>query len=187
MNPYRGLTPKSTGSARNALGPSRGRLEEVVIDFCRQLLDRRSHRAFKKSLERGFVFRVHGEGSIPIEEVMKVVSPFLASVRGFQFRFADILMNEDGTRIVSRWQVRGQFKGLKPTISCPASLTFSGVTVWSVGPGGKLCEAWIERGTWAWLRRIYRGYRDWMWAVELGVVTEAELDCDSDREYKRTP
>jgi len=163
----------------NSPKPKENHPERLVINFCRELLTRRSRRLPERYIEDGFQVRTGGERSLPIKDLVEAMLPFLSSVKCLRIHITDMHVNEDGTRVVSHWQVRGRFMGLKAARSCRTSLSFGGVAVWSMHKGGKLTDFWIDQETWEWLRRLYQAFCESIADVDAGPRPRAEFQRKS--------
>jgi steroid delta-isomerase-like uncharacterized protein len=80
---------------------------------------------------------------------------FKAWIRDFrekidEFRIVPIetFQNHDGSRVVSRWEVRGKNNGILNTAPDRREISFTGTAVWAVSEDGKLLHNWVERASW---------------------------------------
>ncbi|MGW9130140.1 ester cyclase [Streptomyces sp. NPDC055681] len=88
-------------------------------------------------------------GSIEGREKFKAwVAAFLDQVHDLRLEVVESFQNEDGSRVASRWIVRGRNNGLLGTEPDGQSISFSGTAVWAVREDGKLQHNWVERATW---------------------------------------
>ena len=57
----------------------------------------------------------------------------------------DLVQNEDGSRVASRWRVTGRNNGLMGTEPNGAPFEMTGPAVWEIGEDGRLRHNWVER------------------------------------------
>jgi SnoaL-like polyketide cyclase len=57
----------------------------------------------------------------------------------------DLVQNQDGSRVASRWRVTGRNNGLMGTEPNGAPFEMTGTAVWEIGADGRLRHNWVER------------------------------------------
>jgi hypothetical protein len=83
------------------------------------------------------------------------VKEFLSKITDLEFDIIESFQNEDGSRVASRWRVRGRNNGILGTAPDQRSIEFTGIAVWAVRPDGKLQHNWVERSAW----ELYQGLK----------------------------
>ena len=87
---------------------------------------------------------------------------FKAWVGEFQRRLLDatnetleVIANEAGDRVVSRWICRGRNNGIFDLPPDGRAVAFTGIAIWRVRDG-RLAECWVERAAWEAYRDLTR-------------------------------
>ncbi|MBN9522900.1 nuclear transport factor 2 family protein [bacterium] len=82
------------------------------------------------------------------------VRDFLATVLDLEFETVESFQNADGSRVASRWRVRGRNNGVFGLPPDGRPIEFTGTAVWAVRADGQLLHNWVERGAWEACRRL---------------------------------
>lgn len=82
------------------------------------------------------------------------IKEFLGKINDFDFDVIETFQNEDGSRVASRWRVRGKNNGILGTPADQRPISFTGTAVWAVGEDGKLLHNWVERASWELFQRL---------------------------------
>jgi predicted ester cyclase len=72
------------------------------------------------------------------------VRAFSSTIRDLRLTSLDMFSSADGTRVVSRWVVKGFNNGVLGSPADDRPIQFSGIAVWEV-KSGKLAHNWVER------------------------------------------
>jgi len=70
------------------------------------------------------------------------------------FETIESFQNVDGSRVASRWRVRGRNNGLFGLPPDGRPIEFTGTAVWALGADGKLLHNWVERSAWETYQRL---------------------------------
>jgi predicted ester cyclase len=77
-------------------------------------------------------------------------------VHDLELEVVESFQNQEGTRVASRWKVRGRNNGVLGTEPDGGPIEFSGTAVWEV-EDGKLVHNHVERATWELHQRLTLG------------------------------
>ncbi|WP_084215846.1 ester cyclase [Pseudonocardia spinosispora] len=95
-----------------------------------------------------FVITSGGERVEGRENFKAWVAAFLATIDDLELEVVETFQNHDGSRVASRWRVRGRNNGILGTVPDGQPLSFTGTAVWAVREDGKLLHNWVERASW---------------------------------------
>ncbi|HEY4316574.1 MAG TPA: nuclear transport factor 2 family protein [Herbaspirillum sp.] len=70
---------------------------------------------------------------------------FNERINGLEFDVLETFQNEDGSRVASRWRVRGRNNGMFGLPPDQRAVDFTGTAVWQIRADGKLMHNWVER------------------------------------------
>ena len=76
------------------------------------------------------------------------VKGFLAKINDFEFEVVETFQNAGGTRVASRWVVRGKNNGVLGLAPDQRPISFTGTAIWAVREDGMLLHNWVERAAW---------------------------------------
>ena len=76
------------------------------------------------------------------------VREFQSKILDLKFETIESFQNADGSRVASRWRVRGRNNGLFGLPPDGRPIEFTGTAVWALGADGKLLHNWVERSAW---------------------------------------
>ena len=76
------------------------------------------------------------------------VIDFQSKITHLEFDILDTFQNAEGTRVASRWQIRGKNNGILGTKPDQRDIGFTGTAVWAVRHDGVLLHNWVERSAW---------------------------------------
>ena len=79
---------------------------------------------------------------------------FLSKILDLEFETIESFQNADGSRVASRWRVRGRNNGMFGLPSDGRPIAFTGTAVWAVRADGKLLHNWVERSAWELYKRL---------------------------------
>jgi predicted ester cyclase len=82
------------------------------------------------------------------------VREFQSKILDLAFETIESFQNADGSRVASRWRVRGRNHGLFGLPLDGRPIEFTGTAVWAVGADGKLLHNWVERSAWETYQRL---------------------------------
>src|SRR5262249_20654095 len=95
-----------------------------------------------------FVLTTGGVDVVSRSKFKEWVRQFLEKVSDLEFEVVETFQNEDGSRVASRWRVRGTNNGILGTEPDQRTIAFTGTEVWAVRDDGKLLHNWVERSAW---------------------------------------
>jgi steroid delta-isomerase-like uncharacterized protein len=127
---------------------------EVVEAFWQQVWQARNPDAVDQFVAEDFVITNAGTDIAGRENFKSWVAAFLATIHDFEFEVVETFQNQDGSRVASRWCVRGRNNGFMGTEPDGRPIEFTGTAVWQVGQDGKLMHNWVERAAWEQLQRL---------------------------------
>lgn len=76
------------------------------------------------------------------------VIAFQQTIAGLEFDIVESFQNSDGSRVASRFRIRGRNNGFLGTAPDQRPIAFTGTAVWAVRADGKLMQNWVERSAW---------------------------------------
>jgi SnoaL-like domain len=76
------------------------------------------------------------------------VIDFQSKITHLEFDILETFQNAGGTRVASRWQIRGKNNGILGTKPDQRDIGFTGTAVWAVRHDGVLLHNWVERSAW---------------------------------------
>ncbi len=76
------------------------------------------------------------------------VTGFQKTISGLEFDIVESFQNVDGSRVASRFVIRGRNNGFLGTTPDQRPVAFTGTAVWEVAPDGKLVHNSVERSAW---------------------------------------
>jgi hypothetical protein len=76
------------------------------------------------------------------------VIKFQSRITHLEFDIIETFQNSEGTRVASRWQIRGKNNGILGTKADQRDIRFTGTAVWAVRHDGVLLHNWVERSAW---------------------------------------
>lgn len=82
------------------------------------------------------------------------VRAFQSKITDLEFDILESFQSEDGTRVASRWRIRGRNNGMFGSTPNQQPLEFTGTAIWEVGHDGKLVHNWVERAAWELFGRL---------------------------------
>src|SRR5262249_51928240 len=88
------------------------------------------------------------------ESFKQWVREFQSKILDFEFETIESFQNADGSRVASRWRVRGRNNGLFGLPPDHQPIEFTGTAVWAVRRDGKLLHNWVERSAWELYQRL---------------------------------
>ena len=79
---------------------------------------------------------------------------FQSKILDLEFETIESFQNADGSRVASRWRVRGRNNGMFGLPPHARPIEFTGTAAWAVGADGKLLHNWVERSAWELYQRL---------------------------------
>ncbi|MGY5035864.1 ester cyclase [Streptomyces sp. 900116325] len=138
----------STGLESGSRGTQEFRGDRIVEAFWAEVWNDHNPDKIDDFVIEDFVI-TNPDGSIEGRENFKAwVADFLDQVHDLRLEVVQSFQNEDGSRVASRWIVRGRNSGLLGTEPDGRPISFSGTAVWAVREDGKLQHNWVDRATW---------------------------------------
>ncbi len=127
---------------------------EIVEAFWAAVWTAGDSEAVDRFVAEDFVITTGGVDIVSRESFKAWVTRFLALVSDFRFEVIETFQNEDGSRVASRWRVRGKNNGILGTQPDQREIEFTGTAVWAVREDGKLLHNWVERSFWELYQRL---------------------------------
>jgi predicted ester cyclase len=82
------------------------------------------------------------------------VREFQSKILDLEFETIESFQNADGSRVASRWRVRGRNNGIFGLPPDGRPIEFTGTAVWAVRADGRLLHNWVERSAWELYQRL---------------------------------
>ncbi|MGH6880845.1 ester cyclase [Hypericibacter sp.] len=95
-----------------------------------------------------FVITTGGQEVVSRAAFKAWVAGFQQKIAGLEFDIIESFQNEDGSRVASRWRIRGRNNGFLGTPPDQQPIEFTGTAIWAVREDGKLLHNWVERSAW---------------------------------------
>lgn len=95
-----------------------------------------------------FVLTSGGVDLVSRETFKKWVVDFQSKITHLEFEISETFQNAEGSRVASRWQIRGKNNGILGTQPDQRDIRFTGTAVWAVRHDGILLHNWVERSAW---------------------------------------
>ena len=121
----------------------------IVEDFWKYVWQSRNAEAIDRFVVEDFVITSDGVEIRSREKFKEWVAGFLEKINDFNFEVIETFQNEEGSRVASRWKVKGKNNGLLGSVKDQAPISFTGTAIWALNAEGKLLHNWVERSTWA--------------------------------------
>lgn len=100
-----------------------------------------------------FVLTTSGKDIVGRDAFTEWVRSFSSKIRDLRLTSLDMFSSADGTRVVSRWVVRGFNQGMFGTPVDDRPVEFTGIAIWEVRDG-KLAHNWVERSAFELMQRL---------------------------------
>ncbi len=104
--------------------------------------------AIDRLVAEDFVLTSGGIDFVSRARFKEWVVDFQSKIAYLEFDILETFQNAEGTRVASRWQIRGKNKGVLGTKPDQRDIRFTGTAVWAVRHDGVLLHNWVERGAW---------------------------------------
>jgi len=104
--------------------------------------------AIDRLVVEDFVITSGGVDIVSCAKFKDWVKGFQAKINDLEFDVFETFQNADGSRVVSRWRIRGKNNGILGTAPDQRDIAFTGTTVWAVREDGMLLHNWVERSAW---------------------------------------
>ena len=104
--------------------------------------------AIDQLLADDFVLTSGGVDFISRATFKEWVINFQSKITDLEFDILETFQNAEGTRVASRWQIRGKNNGILGTKPDQRDIRFTGTAVWAVRHDGILLHNWVERSAW---------------------------------------
>ena len=104
--------------------------------------------AIDRLVAEDFVLTSGGVDFVSRARFKQWVIDFQSRIADLEFDIIETFQNADGTRVASRWQIRGKNNGMLGTKPDQREIRFTGTAVWAVRHDGVLLHNWVERSAW---------------------------------------
>jgi predicted ester cyclase len=95
-----------------------------------------------------FVLTSGGIDFVSSATFKKWVIDFQSKITHLEFDILETFQSAEGTRVASRWQIRGKNNGILGTNPDQRHIRFTGTAIWAVRHDGVLLHNWVERSAW---------------------------------------
>jgi ketosteroid isomerase-like protein len=120
----------------------------LVDAFWRDVWQACNPAAVDRYVTEDFVITSAGAEIVGRERFKAWVAEFQTRVSGLEFDIIETFQNADGSRVASRWRIRGRNNGMLGSRPDQRPIAFTGTAVWAVTPDGRLAHNWVERSAW---------------------------------------
>jgi steroid delta-isomerase-like uncharacterized protein len=100
-----------------------------------------------------FILTTSGKDVVGRAAFKEWVRNFSSRIRDLRLTNLDMFSSADGTRVVSRWVVKGYNQGMFGTPADDQPVEFTGIAVWEVRDG-KLAHNWVERSAYELMQKL---------------------------------
>jgi hypothetical protein len=99
---------------------------KIVEDFGAAVWKARNPDAIDKYVVDDFVITTGGIDIYTKERLKEWVQQFLEKINDLEFEVVETFQNEDGSRVASRWRIRGKNNGVLGTLADQTPIAFTG-------------------------------------------------------------
>src|SRR6516225_2705628 len=117
---------------------------KIVEDFWAAVWKARNPDAIDKYVVDHFVITTGGIDIYTKDRFKEWVQQFLEKINDLEFEVVETFQNEDGSRVASRWRIRGKNNGRLGTPPDHQPISYAGMTISAVREDGKLSHNWVE-------------------------------------------
>ncbi|MBV8278639.1 MAG: nuclear transport factor 2 family protein, partial [Verrucomicrobia bacterium] len=103
---------------------------KIVEDFWAAVWKARNPDAIDKYVVDDFVITTGGIDIYTKDRFKEWVQQFLEKINDLEFEVVETFQNEDGSRVASRWRIRGKNNGVLGTLADQTPIAFTGTAVW---------------------------------------------------------
>jgi ketosteroid isomerase-like protein len=121
---------------------------EIVEAFWTQVWNAHDPEKVDDFVVEDFVITNAGKSIEGRENFKNWIRSFLDQVDDLVLEVIETFQNQDGSRVASRWRVKGRNKGVLGTEADGRPISFTGTAIWAVREDGKLLHNWVERASW---------------------------------------
>jgi hypothetical protein len=121
---------------------------QIVEEFWAAVWQARDSNAVDRFVVDDFILTTGGIDVVSRESFKQWVRQFLERVNDLEFDILETFQNEDGSRVASRWRIRGKNNGFLGFPPDQREIAFTGTAIWAVREDGKLVHNWVERASW---------------------------------------
>jgi limonene-1,2-epoxide hydrolase len=118
---------------------------EIVEHFWRAVWQARNPDAIDDFVTEDFIITSAGTDIVGREAFKEWAHGFLAKISDFEFDIIESFQSADGSRVASRWRIRGRNNGIMGTEPRQQALDITGTAIWEVSAQGELRHNWVER------------------------------------------
>ena len=104
--------------------------------------------AVDRYVTEDFVITSGGVDITPRTAFKRWVAEFQSRIAGLEWETIESFQNADGSRVASRFRIRGRNNGMFGLPADQRPIAFTGTAVWEVTPDGRLAHNWVERSAW---------------------------------------
>jgi len=127
---------------------------KIVESFWADVWAARDPDAIDRYVVDDFVITSGGVDIRTRDSFKQWVREFQSKILDLRFETIESFQNADGSRVASRWRVRGRNNGLFGLPPDGRPIEFTGTAVWALGADGKLLHNWVERSAWETYQRL---------------------------------
>jgi hypothetical protein len=129
---------------------------QIVESFWVDVWVARNPDAADRYVVDDFVITSAGEEIRSMASFKQWIREFQAKAADLEFEAIESFQNAEGSRVVSRWRIRGHNNGVFGPPRDQRPLEMTGTSVWVVRADGKLLRSWVERSAWECYQRLHR-------------------------------
>jgi steroid delta-isomerase-like uncharacterized protein len=147
----------ATGTAKPVKEPTPG--EKLLSEFWAKIWNPpQDLDAIDRLCTEDFILTTSGKDIVGRAAFREWVRSFSSKVRDLTLTNLDMFSSADGSRVVSRWVVRGFNRGILGSPADDQPVEFTGIAIWEVRDG-KLAHNWVERSALELMQRLQSGSR----------------------------
>lgn len=120
----------------------------IVESFWADVWQARNPEAIDNYVAEDFVITTGGQDVVSRAAFKRWVASFQHTITDLEFDIIESFQNEDGSRVASRFRIRGRNNGFLGTAPDQQAIDFTGTAIWAVRDDGKLLHNWVERSAW---------------------------------------
>jgi predicted ester cyclase len=127
---------------------------QIVESFWADVWAGRNPDAVDRYVVEDFVITSGGKEIRSRDSFKQWIREFQAKVADLEFEAIESFQNAEGSRVASRWRLRGRNNGIFGLPPDQRHLEMTGTAVWAVRADGKLLHNWVERNAWECYQRL---------------------------------
>ena len=126
----------------------------VVEEFWAAVWKARDPEAIDRFVADDFVLTTGGVDVVSKAAFRGWADRFMRTITDLEFEAVGTFQGEDGSRVASRWRLKGKDNGPFGSAAEQRPLTLTATAVWTVREDGKLLHNRVERSSWELFQRL---------------------------------